>query len=446
MQKINMRKFSKFSIAVISVMLFAFVVISIFGINDFYAMRNSTKQYILCEKAAQKLQNGSDTLTEQVRLYVITGHTEYMNNYFKEADVTKSRESAVEELKKNFDNTEIISNLETALSDSHLLMERECYAMRLTAESLNTDCDTLPEEVANVRLSDKDLALSPEEMREEARLMVCDDVYQQFKNKITSHVGDCMDGLINQTEIRQNKALAFFRRLYAIQGIGILLIIIFVLSDNIVMQKMIINPIVSCNKKIEQDEPMPIIGAAELQSLEETYNRIFEENRESQRRIKYEAEHDSLTDLLNKGSFNRIIGSKINNDQAFALLVADIDKFKVINDKNGHAVGDKVIKFVADQIRQTFSEGDLVFRVGGDEFAVIIDGISEESKQTLENKFIEIRKKLKRLFNNLSSVTISAGVAFNNGYVTGDDLFKNADKALYAAKENGKDSICFFGC
>lgn len=184
MQKINMRKFSKFSIAVISVMLFAFVVISIFGISDFYAMRNSTKQYILCEKAAQKLQNGSDILTEQVRLYVITGRTEYMNNYFKEADVTKSRESAVEELKKNFNNTEIISDLETALSDSHLLMERECYAMRLTAESLNTDCDTLPEEVANVRLSDKDLALSPEEMREEARLMVCDDIYQQFKIKL----------------------------------------------------------------------------------------------------------------------------------------------------------------------------------------------------------------------------------------------------------------------
>ena len=77
--------------------------------------------------------------------------------------------------------------------------------------------------------------------------------------------------------------------------------------DSIIVRKLIVNPLVSYNESIEQDETVPVIGAAELQSLAETYNRVFEENRETQKLIRHEAEHDALTDLLNKGSFDKIL-------------------------------------------------------------------------------------------------------------------------------------------
>ena len=66
--------------------------------KEFKILRMTTEQYIACERAAKQLQDGSDYLTEQVRLYVMTGQQEYMENYFKEANVTCRREHALEEL------------------------------------------------------------------------------------------------------------------------------------------------------------------------------------------------------------------------------------------------------------------------------------------------------------------------------------------------------------
>lgn len=92
MRKINIKKFSTGSIIAVWIMLFVFLTVSVNGTKEFYDMRNSTEQYIICEQAAQKLQKGSDTLTTDVRLFVITGQEKYMNEYFKEANVTKSRD------------------------------------------------------------------------------------------------------------------------------------------------------------------------------------------------------------------------------------------------------------------------------------------------------------------------------------------------------------------
>ncbi len=443
MQKVNMRKFSKFSFIFVSIMLLLIIASSLYGLNDFYAIRKSSKQYILCENAAHKLQRGSDILTEQVRLYTVTGNAEYLQNYFKEVNVTKSRESAVEELKENFNETEIYHDLEDALAYSRQLMQKEYYAMRLTAEALGTNTDDLPNEIANVQISEDDMVLSALEMRQKACNMVFSDIYQEFKNSITSHVDDCLKGLIEKTENRQQAALSILKCIYAVQAVLIIALAIYITSDSIIMQKMIIEPIVSYNEKIESDEIIPIAGAAELQSLAKTYNKILKENHESQKRIRYEAEHDSLTDLLNKGTFNKILNKKIEDKKEFALMVADIDEFKSINDVNGHDIGDEVIKYVAKKLQEIFNDNCFVFRVGGDEFAVIIDNAFENSKQIIENKFNKLKTALASPTVIHSPITISAGVAFENKNITSDCLFKNADKALYMSKNCGKNRINF---
>ena len=98
-------------------------------------MLQTTEQYVTCESAAKDLQDGSDYLTEQVRLYVMTGQQEYMENYFKEANVTCRREHALEELGQYFDGTRTFEALQSALNDSVELMNTEYYAMRLMVEA-----------------------------------------------------------------------------------------------------------------------------------------------------------------------------------------------------------------------------------------------------------------------------------------------------------------------
>ena len=130
-----------------------FLAISVFGMRYFHETERATEQYLLAEKSAQKLQEGSDILTEQVRLYVMTGQKKYMDSYFQEAKVTCRRENAVAELRGSFADTVLLSELEAALNDSKALMAHEFYAMRLAFEAFGGEQDELPEEVAAVTLT-----------------------------------------------------------------------------------------------------------------------------------------------------------------------------------------------------------------------------------------------------------------------------------------------------
>ena len=133
--------------------------------KEFRVLRLTTDEYILCQNSAKELQDGSDYLTEQVRMYAMTGKTEYRDLYFEEANTTRRREKALEELKKYFADTDSFTALETALSRSQELMETEYYSMRLVAESYGKSEESLPEEIRDVQLSTEDKALSAQDKR-----------------------------------------------------------------------------------------------------------------------------------------------------------------------------------------------------------------------------------------------------------------------------------------
>ena len=101
----------------------------------------TTEQYIACERAAKQLQDGSDYLTEQVRLYAITRELKYMNLYFEEAG-THRWEEALASLEQYFDGTEMFDSLEEALECSKDLMDTEYYSMRLVSDAMSVPEDT----------------------------------------------------------------------------------------------------------------------------------------------------------------------------------------------------------------------------------------------------------------------------------------------------------------
>lgn len=144
---VHIKRFSRGSVAVAAVLTVALVLIVIHGCGDLRELEQATEQYISCENSTESMQRGSDALTEQVRLYVVTGQQKYMDGYFVEANVTRQRETAVEELEKAVSDTQVLEDLRQALQDSKTLMETEYYAMRLTAEGWSVRVDSLPQEV-----------------------------------------------------------------------------------------------------------------------------------------------------------------------------------------------------------------------------------------------------------------------------------------------------------
>ena len=169
------------------------------------------------------------------------------------------------------------------------------------------------------------------------------------------------------------------------------------------------------------------------------------ENQETQKLIRHQAEHDAMTDLLNRGSFEKILGIQEKGDRPFALILIDVDTFKTVNDTYGHATGDKILKKVSRLLKTAFRSIDHVCRIGGDEFAIIMVEMTSDLKYTIEDKITAVNEQLADVEEDgLPVVSLSVGVAFTDRENPGESLFKDADKALYYTKEHGKHGCHFY--
>jgi diguanylate cyclase (GGDEF)-like protein/PAS domain S-box-containing protein len=173
------------------------------------------------------------------------------------------------------------------------------------------------------------------------------------------------------------------------------------------------------------------------------------ERRHANDKIAHMAHYDALTELPNRVLFREQMErelAKVANGAKFALLYIDVDEFKGINDSLGHHVGDELLKAIAARIRACVKEDDLVARLGGDEFAVIRTGIgaSEDALAFVTGIHEAIRRPYHCLGHHLATdASIGIALAPQDGTDI-DQLVKNADLAMYAAKAGGRRTCRFF--
>ncbi len=156
------------------------------------------------------------------------------------------------------------------------------------------------------------------------------------------------------------------------------------------------------------------------------------------------AHYDSLTGLANRRSFHEELHAALRaarvSDTQLALLCVDLDDFKRINDTHGHMAGDLVLQAVAERLRSVVRAGDLLSRPGGDEFLILIKGLSDVSAVAAELA-ARVVTCLRRPFD-FTEVRASVGVStFPGDAVTFADLLRHADSAMYVAKGGGKDGF-----
>lgn len=165
------------------------------------------------------------------------------------------------------------------------------------------------------------------------------------------------------------------------------------------------------------------------------------------RELEFLASHDPLTLLLNRRSFNREFNEAFavagQHGMELSFVMCDIDHFKSVNDRYGHATGDNVIKAVAAILQQNSREEDLVGRYGGEEFCLVLPGTDFKQAAKIGNR---IRQAIKADTSAGVQVTMSFGVSSLqfNAQVP-DELSNQADKALYIAKESGRNRLVCWG-
>lgn len=173
-------------------------------------------------------------------------------------------------------------------------------------------------------------------------------------------------------------------------------------------------------------------------------NKVYQENLVAQKLIRHEAEHDALTDALNRGAFEKILSIYEQGDTSFAMIMVDVDVFKQVNDTYGHSIGDKILVKVANNLQRKFRSIDYICRIGGDEFAIVMVDVDSDLKEVVREKIAQVNENLSNPTDGLPTVSLSVGVAFSDRENPGDSIFKDADKALYKVKNNGRHSCGFY--
>jgi polar amino acid transport system substrate-binding protein len=196
------------------------------------------------------------------------------------------------------------------------------------------------------------------------------------------------------------------------------------------------------NKKLEQAYEEVTISKEQLVTK-------YDELKQSKEKIKKLAYTDYLTELPNRLAFTEMLDSvmlTLRNEEIIAVMDVDLDNFKHINDTLGHSYGDELLIDVTHRLKQAIDENDFLARIGDDEFMILTQNIKDLGEY--ESKI----KKLQRIFSypfvlamKEYFVTVSIGISFapKDGKTT-QVLIKNVDAAMYAAKDNGRDTYFYF--
>ena len=160
------------------------------------------------------------------------------------------------------------------------------------------------------------------------------------------------------------------------------------------------------------------------------------ERRELEQKLRHQAEHDPLTGLANRRRFEQELERQIErcarHGERAALAVIDLDRFKDVNDAHGHATGDQLLAAVGTALRERLRATDLVARIGGDEFAVILIGVDEQGAAIAAAAVAETIGEHARAAGLAASASV--GVAMIEPGACADELFVRADRAMYDAK------------
>ena len=409
-------------------------------IMSFRALSNATDIYIDLQDAADSLMKASDYLTDEAQCYTVLGLRKHLDNYFTEAEITRRREKAIESMEARLPSSEALEALKNAMSESVSLMDREYYAMLLMLSA--QEDDDIPEAIKSITLSSEHQVLSGEEKERLARQMMHDDEYYEHKNRIRLNLTQCIDELKAGTRGTQNSMennmrgdLIWMTVLIVVQSFAIILLLWVTTSLGI-------NPLLKAVEHIKRDQKLPITGANEFRYLAETYNNMYTVYKKSIDSLSFKASHDELTGVYNRSGYDLIRRSVDLETTAFLLF--DADMFKNVNDDHGHEVGDKVLQKIANILQEYFRTDDYICRIGGDEFMVLMIHISKDVRRLIEQKVMLINEELAKTEDGLPPVSVSVGVALCRKTDNPQELFHDADVALYYVKDHGRNGVCFY--
>ena len=232
------------------------------------------------------------------------------------------------------------------------------------------------------------------------------------KDLIRDNVRECTEILLASSKAEMEHALVQMEKLVAAQTSLTVVMLAVVICTVIVIREYVRKPLTAMVDGMTREKPIMPEGAEELRFVTRTYNQFLLENKKIHSQLSYEAAHDVLTGLYNRGAFESFM--------------------------NGAAGGGLGI------LTHSFRKVDIICRIGEDTFAVIVPDADSSMEPIIRNKIYQVNRQLENQAGGLPAVGVSAGIAFSAGKDPADVIYQNADVALRLAKrhEDGRCVAC----
>ena len=415
--------------------------------KDYYELAQRTREYVFAQEDARDLLFGSNYLTDQARLYAVTKDHDYAEAYFTEVHEFRRRDLALEALEVHLRgrNEDALNTSKEAMELSNALMVLEIHSMKLAALSAGEDMGSLAREIQDYQLTEEELSWTAQQQADASIELVFGEEYRTMKGQIEAKMSDVTRSVIEICERDQAESEGTMKNALLRQSIYTVLVVILVIFSYIMIAVLILRPIRIYVNCIKNNNFLEITGAYEFKYLAATYNNVYEMTMEQQNMLRKKAERDALTGLLNRQAFEQLKSQLRISSEPLAFLIIDVDVFKSINDNYGHDVGDQALIKVARLLDENFRKVDYVLRIGGDEFAVIMEKTGPDKKPIIRSKIEAINEILQHPEDEavFPKYSVSVGIAFSEkGFY--DDLFQQTDQALYHTKENGRCGYTFY--
>lgn len=399
--------------------------------SDAYSkLEETTDKSMAFNQASEQFKEGSDVLTNSVRLYVNTGDIKHVQAYFEEANVTKNRDNALLAI-KDYGYEETQPLLDAAMDYSVGLMDLEYHAMKLASTAYGTDLSAYPV-VNDKELKAEELAYTTEQAKIAANNMVNDENYASIKANIYAKADEAFNLVSAKNEEIHVALQAKVKKYVTVEVIAtsiftfLLLLAIFIIGHSILL------PMSKAQKAVNTDDIMDdTYGLSEYTSLAGAYNKLLKRRETLEKELKRVANTDPLTGLPNRNAIADIIAAC--DEKVFeniAILSLDVNQLKETNDTKGHKAGDELLCNSADCILDYFGNDarNNCCRIGGDEFTAFLTGIEES----------DVKAKIET-FNRAQArygVSIAVGYSYRKSGTVFDmrAMYEEADKRMYKSK------------
>lgn len=391
-----------------------------------------TERHLRDQATAGKLGSLSVSMAEQARAFVEEPEPDKAFAFAGQRETLEDQLALITE--EEFQGNGPLGVVDDAVAAWRENLATEIRAMRLAAEVLPAPVfAALPPFLQEAELSEEDKALNPEERSQLARSLLESKTYQENALLIADKVNTSQQLASEQMQNQLAAAADRNARMIRIQKILMILLMLLGFAALIVNRLLIIQPILNSAGNLDRGEQIPVQGSYEMRYLARTYNEVLKDNEEKKAALSYTATHDPLTGLYNRAAFDKAY--RLSDGDRAGVVMLDVDYFKHYNDEYGHDIGDRVLRVVAEKLKENFRVDDHISRIGGDEFCIIMPGTDQEMAQSIVDKILQINEQLKDSGENLPPITISAGIAFWDRPNPKGDLLKDADTMLLEVKK-----------